>query len=255
MKNLAIHNHPMFGQVRMLTENGKRLTCGPDAARALGYSNPRDALARHCKGVVKRDTPTEGGTQALLFIPDGDLYRLIARSKLPAAEQFESWIFDEIVPSVVDHGAYATDETIDKVLGDPDFGIRLLTELKAEREQRRTLEAQAQADAPKVLFADSVAASEQSILVGELAKLLKQNGVDVGQNRLFARLREEGYLCSAVGDRWNTPTQRAMEMGLFEIKERTINNPDGSVRITRTTKVTGKGQIYFINRYREVLTA
>lgn len=117
-------------------------------------------------------------------------------------------------------------------------------------QQNKALEAQAVIDSPKVLFADSVAASEQSILVGELAKLLRQNGVKVGQNRLFEYLREEGFLCKA-GDQYNMPTQRSMEMGLFEIKERTLNNPDGSVRLTRTSKVTGKGQIYFINRLRK----
>jgi anti-repressor protein len=144
---------------------------------------------------------------------------------------------------------YATPDTVDKLLSDPDTAILMLQRYKEERDKRQALEAQAEKNAPKVLFADSVAASKQTILVGELAKLLNQNGIDIGQNRLFESLRKDGYLCGSVGERWNQPTQYSMDLGLFRIKERTINNPDGSVRLTRTTLVTGKGQQYFISRY------
>lgn len=200
-------------------------------------------------------TPSNGGMQDKGFILEGDLYRLIIRSKLPSAEQFERWVFDEVLPSIRKHGGYLTPEKVEEALLNPDTLIRLATTLKEEREARRIAESKnaqlvekVEADAPKVLFADSVAASRQSILVGEMAKLLRQNGLEIGQNRLFNRLRSEGFLGNA-GERYNMPTQRAMEMGLFEIKEVTVTNADGSIRLTRTPKVTGKGQLYFVNRF------
>ena len=248
LNDLKIFDNPQFGSVRTLVENETILFCGSDVARALGYSNPRDALSRHCKGVVKRDTLTLKGEQEMSFIPESDLYRLIVHSKLPAAEKFERWVFDEVLPSIRAHGMYATPEKIAEMLLDPDAMIQTLQALKAEREERKRLEAKAEEDKPKVLFAEAVSASQTSILVGDLAKLLRQNGASIGQNRLFEMLRKDGYLMK-YGDSRNLPTQRAMEMGLFEIKETTINNPDGSIRITKTTKVTGKGQIYFVKRY------
>lgn len=149
----------------------------------------------------------------------------------------------EILPSIRKHGMYATDELINN----PDVFIQVLQELKAERERKAALEAQAEVNRPKIIFADAVAASHNSILIGDLAKLIKQNGVDIGQKRLFEWLRNNGYLMKS-GASYNLPTQKSMELKLFEIKERTINNPDGSIRTTKTTKVTGKGQQYFINK-------
>lgn len=249
MNDLQLFNSPRFGDVRTLTEDGNTLFCGSDVARALGYTNPRDALARHCRGVVKRDTTDSlGRTQETNFIPEGDLYRLITHSKLPDAEKFERWVFDEILPSIRRNGMYATPEMLAEMLLNPDAMIQTLQALKAEQEKRRALEAQAEADKPKVLFSDAVSASSSSILIGDLAKLLRQNGVPIGQNRLFDRLRSEGFLMRN-GESRNLPTQRAMEQGLFEVKETTIANPDGSIRVTKTTKVTGKGQVYFVNRY------
>ena len=249
MNDLQLFNSPRFGDVRTLTEDGNTLFCGSDVARALGYTNPRDALARHCRGVVKRDTTDSlGRTQETNFIPEGDLYRLITHSKLPDAEKFERWVFDEILPSIRRNGMYATPEKLAEMLLNPDAMIQTLQALKAEQEKRRALEAQAEADKPKVLFSDAVSASSSSILIGDLAKLLRQNGVPIGQNRLFDRLRSEGFLMRN-GESRNLPTQRAMEQGLFEVKETTIANPDGSIRVTKTTKVTGKGQVYFVNRY------
>ncbi len=245
---IQIFNNPDFGEVRTISEAGAVLFCGRDVAAALGYSNPRDALARHCRGVVKRDTPTESGTQEMSFIPESDLYRLVFSSKLPTAEKFTDWVTSEVLPTIRRHGAYMTPETIEKALTDPDTIIQLATTLKEERAARLALESKVEEDKPKVLFADAVAASHTSILVGDLAKLLRQNGVDIGQNRLFRYLRERGYLCGK-GERYNLPTQRSMNAGWFEIKETTIGNPDGSVRITRTVKVTGKGQQYFINLF------
>lgn len=245
---LQIFTNEQFGDIRTAEENGKVLFCGNDIANALGYSNPRDALNRHCKGVVKRDAPTEGGIQAISFIPEGDVYRLIAHSKLPKAQEFESWVFDEVLPTIRKHGAYMTEQTLEDALTSPDFLIRLATQLKEEQEARKALEAENAAMQPKALFADAVTASHTSILIGELAKILKQNGVDIGQNKLFERLRQDGYLMK-TGSSKNMPTQSAMEKGLFEIKESTKTEPNGSVRIMRTTKVTGKGQMYFVNLF------
>ena len=248
MNDIQIFNNPDFGEVRTLEENGAVLFCGSDVARALGYSNPRDALSRHCKGVVKRDTPTESGIQEMSFIPEPDLYRLVFSSKLPTAEKFTDWVTSEVLPTIRRHGMYATPDTVEKMLADPDTTIKLLETIKQERAARLALEAQAEADKPKIIFADAVSASHTSILVGDLAKLLRQNGVEIGQNRLFSFLREKGYLCSQ-GERYNLPTQRSMDRGWFQVKETTINQPNGSVRITRTVKVTGKGQQYFINLF------
>ena len=248
MNDIQIFNNPDFGEVRTIEENGAVLFCGSDVARALGYSNPRDALSRHCKGVVKRDTPTESGIQEMSFIPEPDLYRLVFSSKLPTAEKFTDWVTSEVLPTIRRHGMYATPDTVEKMLADPDTTIKLLETIKQERAARMALEAKAEADKPKVLFADAVSASHTSILVGDLAKLLRQNGVEIGQNRLFSFLREKGYLCSQ-GERYNLPTQRSMDRGWFQVKETTINQPNGSVRITRTVKVTGKGQQYFINLF------
>ena len=143
-----------------------------------------------------------------------------------------------------------TENVIDRMIESPDFGIQLLTKLKEEKARRKALEEKAEKDAPKVLFADAVSSAQSSILIGDLAKLLRQNGVEIGQNRLFKWLRDEGYLIKQ-GERWNMPTQRSMDAGLFQIKETTISNPDGSIRLTRTVKVTGKGQIFFINKFLE----
>ena len=247
--DLQIFKSEQFGEVRTIEENGKVLFCGSDVAKALGYAKPQNAIAAHCKGALKRGILTSGGQQDMLFVTEGDVYRLITHSKLPAAEQFERWVFDEVLPSIRKHGVYATAETAEKLLNDPDFMIRTFTALKEEREKNAALQSKIEQDKPKVLFADAVSTAKTSILVGDLAKLIKQNGYDIGANRLFVWLRENGYLIKRKGADYNMPTQKAMEMGHFEVKETTINTPDNSVRITKTTKVTGKGQIYFINKF------
>lgn len=249
MNEIQIFENARFGQVRTLDENGKTLFCGSDVAKALGYSRPNEAILKHCKGTLKRRTPTAGGIQEMLFIPEGDIYRLAAKSELPGADEFERWIFDEVLPSIRKHGGYLTPEKVEEALLNPDTLIRLATDLKIEREKRMQLEAQAQKDKPKVLFADAVATAKTSILIGELAKLLKQNGVDIGQNRLFDWMRRNGFLIQRKGTDYNMPTQRAMESGLFEIKETSITHADGHVSVNKTPKVTGKGQQYFINRF------
>ena len=248
MNNLQIFNSDRFGEIRTVEDGGKVLFCGSDVANALGYTNTRKALSDHCKGVTKCDTPTNGGNQTLNFIPEGDVYRLITHSKLPAAQEFEHWVFDEVLPTIRRNGAYMTDSTLEQALTSPDFLIKLATKLKEEKAKTAELQAKVERDKPKVLFAQAVETSKSSILVGDLAKILKQNGVDIGQRRLFAWLRDNGYLMKS-GMARNMPTQKSMELGLFSVKESLINNPDGSTVITKTTKVTGKGQTYFINKF------
>lgn len=242
---IKIFNNAEFGEVRIFDKNGEPWFVGRDVCNILGYANASKAIADHVdsddKGVT--NCYTLGGNQNLTVINESGLYSLILSSKLPNAKRFKHWVTSEILPSIRKHGMYATDELINN----PDVFIQVLQELKAERERKAALEAQAEVNRPKIIFADAVAASHNSILIGDLAKLIKQNGVDIGQKRLFEWLRNNGYLMKS-GASYNLPTQKSMELKLFEIKERTINNPDGSIRTTKTTKVTGKGQQYFINK-------
>lgn len=249
MNELQIFESPEFGQVRTVVIENEPWFVGKDVAEVLGYSNPRKAIIDH----VDREDKTDGVTirdsigreQNPVCINESGLYSLILSSKLPNAKKFKRWVTSEVLPTIRKHGMYATEELLDN----PDVAIAAFTALKAEREKRKLLEAKVEADKPKVIFAEAVDAAQTSILVGDLAKLLKQNGINTGQKRLFEWLRANGYLISRKGNDYNSPTQKSMELGLFEIKERTINNPDGSIRITKTPKVTGKGQVYFINKF------
>ncbi|WP_085060459.1 phage antirepressor [Staphylococcus haemolyticus] len=251
MNELQVFQNSQFGNLEILTFEGKEWFPAIQVAEILGYANPRDAISRHTKnkGVVNHDVLSNGGVQRKKFIDEGNLYRLITRSKLPQADEFEEWVFEDVLPSIRKHGLYATDNVIENTLNNPDYIINILTQYKKEKEHNLTLEQQIKDNKPKVLFADSVAGSDNSILVGELAKLLKQNGVDVGQNRLFKWLRNNGYLIKKSGESYNLPTQKSMDLEILDIKKRVINNPDGSSKITRTPKVTGKGQQYFINKF------
>lgn len=181
------------------------------------------------------------------FLTEDGLYEVLMQSRKPIAKAFKKEV-KEILKSIRKHGAYMTDNTLEEALTSPDFLIRLATELKNEKEARKKAEDKIAEDKPKVLFAEAVNASNTSILIGDLAKILKQNGYDTGQKRLFEILRNKGFLMK-TGSSKNMPTQKAMEMGLFEVKETTINNPDGSIRVTKTTKVTGAGQQFFINMF------
>lgn len=184
------------------------------------------------------------------YIPENVFYRLAMKAKNETAEKFQAVVADQIIPSIRKHGAYITPDTLERMIADPDTTIKLLTALKEEQQKRKELESQAEANRPKVLFADAVATAKTSILIGELAKLLKQNGVkDMGQNRLFDWMRNNGYLIRRKGTDYNMPTQRSMELGLMEIKETSVSHADGYVSITKTPKITGKGQQYFINRF------
>lgn len=250
MNDVQIFSNPEFGEIRTAMVNEEPLFLVNDVCAALGHSNPRKAVTDHCstKDVTKRDTLTRGGTQSMTYVNESGLYSLIMGSKLSQAQQFKHWVTSEVLPAIRKHGAYMTPEKIEEVLLNPDTIIQLATSLKEERTERLRLEAINREQAPKVLFASAVETSHNSCLVGELAKILCQNGVEIGQNRLFEWLRENNYLCTK-GESHNIPTPKAMEQGLFEIKKRTINNPDGSSLVTTTTKVTGKGQIYFTSKF------
>lgn len=236
--------------VRTLFDSkGEVFFVGNDVAKLLGYSNYRNAVINHVDTEDKQRTQIEdaGQSREMTIINESGLYSLILSSKLPTAKQFKRWVTSEVLPNIRKHGAHMTPETIEKVLADPDTIIQIATQLKEERAKRMQAEIVIEQQKPQVLFAKAVETSETSILVGQLAKLLTQNGISIGQNRLFAWLRDNGYL-GKKGAHYNEPTQYAVERGWFEVVERTMQNPDGSVRITRTTKVTGKGQVYFINK-------
>lgn len=249
MRKMQMFENSEFGQVRTLTENGEVLFCGLDVAKALGYVKPSNAIIRHCRGALKRGVPTSSGEQTMTFIPEPDLYRLIFGSKLPTAEKFTDWVTGEILPSIRKSGVYMTDEALEAAILNPDTIIKLALELKAERNMRQDLERQILADAPKVALAEAIVTSPDSILIGDLAKILCQNGVDIGQNRLFSWLRLNGYLCRRRGESYNLPTQKAMEMGLFEVKETTVVHKGGLTKVMKTPKVTGLGQQFFVNLF------
>lgn len=250
---IQIFTNPEFGNVRTLTEaDGTILFCGKDVAEALGYRKPYEAITAHCRCTVKRGIPhPQSPTKELelSFITEPDLYRLIVASKLPSAQKFERWVFEEVLPTIRKTGGYLTPEKVEEALCNPDVLIDLAQQIKQLQKQRAALESKVEADKPKVAFADAVTASDTDILVRDLAKLLRQNGYGVGEKRLFAQLRDEGYLIKAKPDK-NRPTQRAMELGLFRVQERVIFTDAGEPsRTAFTTKVTPKGQQYFINRY------
>ena len=251
MNDITIFTYENTNIRTITAEDGTPLFCGKDIASILGYTNTTDALKRHCKGVVKHYPIVDslGRSQSARFITEPDLYRLITHSKLPEAEKFERWVFEEVLPSIRKHGMYATESVVDAMLADPDAMIRTLTTLKEERAKRAQLEKQAQTNAPKVLFADAVASAQTDILIGDLAKILRGNGVDTGQRRLFEWMRENGYLIRQKGSSWNMPTQKAMDMGLFRVKETVVTHADGHTTVNRTTKVTGRGQTYFVNKF------
>lgn len=237
-----------------------------DICNVLDIKNSRDAKTRlNPNGVGNTDVGVVTGTKSdgtdaiqkvnMTFINESNLYKLAFQSRKPQAERFTEWVTSEVLPSIRKHGAYMSEEVIEKTLSDPDYLIRLATNLKEERAKRMLAEAEVTRNKPKVLFADTVAASQNSCLVGELAKLISQEAirsgradVKIGQNKLFAWLRNEGYLCKS-GERKNQPRQQYIDQGLFEIKKGSYVDSNGSLINTSTPKVTGKGQIYFVNKF------
>lgn len=252
MNDLQIFNSPEFGEIRTIEKDGEPWFVGKDVAAALGYERPTKAILDHVDDEDKDEVPIQdsiGRSQNTPIINESGLYSLVLSSKLPGAKQFKRWITSEVIPSIRKHGAYMTPDKLEEVLLKPDTLIQLAQNLKAEQEKRRALEVKMEEQKLKVLFAESVEVAKTSILIGELAKLLKQNGINIGQNRLFEWLRNNGYLIRRQGSDYNMPTQRAMEMGLFEIKETTITHSDGHIHVSKTPKVTGKGQVYFVNLF------
>ncbi len=245
MQDIQTYSNETLGTTIRATigDSGNTEFCARDAAVALGYLDPTNAVKLHCKGVaIYHPLQTPGGTQNVRFITEPDLYRLIVGSKLPSAQKFEAWVFEEVLPSIRRRGGYmvaAADETPEQTMA----RALLIANDALKKKDARIAELE-----PKAFFADAVASSDGTCLVGELAKMMRQNGTQVGQNRLFQWLREDGYLHKGGRNR-NLPTQRSMEMGLFRIKERVVNLPDGCSKTTTTPMVTGKGQVYFIKRY------
>lgn len=203
MNELKIFENSEFGEIRTVEIDGKPYFVANDVAKALGYVETAKAVRTHCKGVSEMDIPSNGGVQTMKVIPEGDIYRLVVKSQLPSAEKFENWVFDEVLPSIRKYGMYTKEELLDN----PDLLISVAQELKAERERNKALAEDNKRMRPKEIFADAVAASHTSILIGDLAKLIKQNGVEIGQKRLFAWLRDNGYLIKRNGTDWNMPTQ------------------------------------------------
>ena len=251
MQELQIFNSPEFGQIRTIERGGEPWFVGKDVAEALGYANARNAVPDHVDDEDKLRTQIEyaGQKREVTLINESGLYSLVLSSKLPGAKQFKRWITSEVIPSIRKHDAYMTPDKLEEVLLSPDTLIQLAQNLKDEQEKRKALQEQVEAQRPAVLFAGAVETSKSSILIGELAKILKQNGIKIGPIRLFDWMRQNGYLIRRNGSDYNMPTQRAIEMGLFEIKETSIVHADGHTSISKTPKVTGKGQVYFVDLF------
>lgn len=245
MNQIKIFENPEFGKVRTVEMDGKPYFVGKDVAEALGYAEPRSAVSKKVdsddRGVAKMETPS--GVQEVTVINESGLYSLILSSKLESAKRFKHWVTSEVLPSIRKTGGYIAGQ---EQMTDSELMAKALLVAQKQINERN---AQIERMKPKEIFADAVSASQSSILIGELAKILKQNGVDMGQNRLFSWLRENGYLIRRKGSDYNMPTQKSVNMGLFEIKESTHIDGSGCNVITKTPKVTPKAQIYFINKF------
>lgn len=245
MNELKIFENSEFGEVRTAVVDNEPMFCLVDVCRVLEMSNPTVVAQRLEEDeVAKLDLGLNNGAKSN-FVTESGLYAVILRSDKPNAKKFRKWVTGEVLPSIHKHGMYAVDELLDN----PDLLISVAQELKTEREKNKALAEDNQRMKPKEIFADAVTTSKTSILIGELAKILNQNGYDTGEKRLFAWLRNNGYLIKRKGTDYNAPTQRSMGLGLFEVKETAVTHADGHVTVNKTTKVTGKGQQYFINKF------
>lgn len=252
MENIRIFENAEFGKIRTAQLNNETYFVGKDVAAALGYERATKAIQDHVdeedKDVVLIQDSI-GRMQNTPVVTESGLYALIFGSKLDSAKRFKHWVTSEVLPSIRKNGGYISGQ---ENLTDEELLERAVLVAQKKIAERDAIIQQQQAkiesDKPKTIFADAVSASKTSILIGDLAKLICQNGVQIGQKRLFEWLRENGYLVK-TGNSRNMPCQRYVEQGLFEIKESNVQNPDGSIRITRTTKITGKGQIYFVNKF------
>lgn len=247
MTELEIFENNEFGKVRTIMHNDKPYFVGKDVAEILGYLNTQKAIRDH---IDDEDKLTErivlsGQNREVIFINESGLYSLILSSRMSNARKFKHWVTAEVLPAIRKHGMYAVDDLINN----PELAIKAFTALKEEKEKNKALLKDNERMKPKEVFADAVATSSASILIGELAKILKQNGIDTGEKRLFVWLRENGYLIRRKGTDYNMPTQKSMELELFEVKETVITHAQGHSTISKTTNVTGKGQQYFINKF------
>lgn len=247
MNEIRVFSNEGFGAVRAIqSAAGEPMLVAKDVCAVLGLRRQQDST-RYLDGDEKGEclVNTTSGAQKMVYVTEPGFYKLVMRSRKPEAKAFQRWVTHEVLPALRRDGGYmvARDETPEQTMA----RAVLLAQATIDRQRDRIAELE-----PKALFADAVAASDGTCLVGELAKMMRQNGVEVGQRRLFARLREDGYLGKS-GSNTNVPTQRAMEMGLFRIKETAVTHSDGHVTLSRTPKVTGKGQRYFIKRYCEGL--
>ena len=251
MEEMRIFKNEEFGTIRTVEIKGKVWLVGKDVAEILGYTNTSKAIRDH---VHEEDKLTErtvlsGQNREVIWINESGLYALIFGSKLESAKRFKHWVTSEVLPSIREHGTYMTQEFIQKTLDNPDYLIAIATKLKEEREARKKLEAKLKEDEPHAILGRAITTAKTSILIGDRAKILNQNGVDIGAKRLFEWMRNNGYLIKRKGTDWNMPTQRSMDLELFEVKESVRIDGNGCNKITRTTKVTGKGQEYFANRF------
>ena len=244
MNELQIFNNAEFGQIRTITKDNEPWFVGKDITDKLGYQNGSRDISRHVDDEDQEVMliPNDNQSRNMLVVNESGLYSLILSSKLPTAKKFKHWVTSEVLPSIRKSGGYIAGQ---EQMSDTELMAKALLVAQRQIEERNK---QIEEMQPKAIFADAVATSKTSILVGDLAKLICQNGYQIGQKRLFEWLRENGYLIKS-GNSYNMPMQRYVEQGLFEVKESNVQNPDGSVRITRTTKVTGKGQVYFVNKF------
>ena len=253
MNELQIFNNPEFGSVRTITKDNEPMFCLADICKALEINNASQLKTRLKEdGVITNEVIDNlGRKQTATFINESNLYKVIFLSRKPSAVRFTDWVTDEVIPSIRKNGGYIAGQ---ETLSDEELMAKALLVANNKIKERDAIierqQAKIETDKPKTIFADAVSTSRTSILIGDLAKLICQNGVQIGQKRLFDWLRDNGYLIKCGLSR-NMPMQRYVEQGLFEVKESTVQNPDGSVRITKTTKVTGKGQIYFVNKFME----
>ncbi|HBG0548081.1 TPA: phage antirepressor KilAC domain-containing protein [Clostridioides difficile] len=250
-KRIISFNNELFGEIRTIRIENEPYFVATDIAKALGYKDTTNAIKQHCKWVVKHHIPhpqSKTKTLEVNIIPEGDMYRLITNSELPSAEKFERWVFDEVLPSIREHGAYMTNEALEKAINDPDWTIKLLTELKKERATKEKLRVEQEKNKPKLELANAIESSSSSILIAQLSKILNQNGVDIGQNRLFEWMRNNEYLIRKKRADHNTPTQKSMDLKVLEVSESVGIDKDGNTIVRYTPIVTGKGQIYFLNK-------
>lgn len=251
MNELQIFESEQFGKVRTVVIDNEPYLVGRDVADALGYAKPENAIANHVDDEDKTTTLIQGTgsnyKSNAVCINESGLFSLILGSKLPTAKKFKHWVTAEVLPSIRKTGKYAVPQDSYMIADPVERAKKWIEEETVRKQQAVQLEEQR----PKVLFADSVSVSQTTVLIGELAKIIKQNGVDIGQNRLFTWMRERKYLISRKGTDYNMPTQKAMKLGLFVIKETTVNHSDGHTSVSKTPKVTGKGQIYFVNKFLE----